>query len=371
MKYTVSPRIIAVAMVMLSVGGGAAQTLWTGCTPYTPPPPPVTGCAFGTTYPDGCPGAPLAPTTILFPNLLKNYTARPPWNVAGVDYPVGVPAGTVLKDPMTALLPVGCSRNTGIFQIRCSSGASTLDSFDFSKNGGWQVICSGGSLVVRKSNFERGTNQQDMLVAIPACTDLTANYNKFDAHSIQSLSLGNVFYNVNDSNVSGTLTYNDFRNAALDFVDVGALNITVKYNLFSGPGGGDHSDWFQTGGLPGAVNHIIYDFNTVNQTPGTGSQGVSLGFNTNGNIGGSEAAFNTTVAQTGANVSYHYGVDASQVTGSVVVQHNWAAILGGGAFGNDRFTLPGSSCNPCSGGGMSTFNDNHNMNTGALFSNSP
>ena len=35
--------------------------------------------------------------------LLSGYAVRPSWNVAGVDYAVGVPAGTALKDPNTIL----------------------------------------------------------------------------------------------------------------------------------------------------------------------------------------------------------------------------------------------------------------------------
>ena len=334
-----------------------------------PPPPPTGSCPFsGAGYPDGCAAAPVA--TIQFPTLLNGYAVRPPWNVAGVDYAVGIPSGTVLKDPMTATLPTGCSRNTSSFQITCSSGSPTLDSWDFSKNGGWQAICDGDTLTVTNSNFERGTNAQDMLVMVPSCASMTATYNKFDAHSITGGFNGNVFCNVNSA-ATCTFMYNDFRNASLDFIDVGTLTSVTKYNLFSGPGGGNHSDWFQTGGAAGLSNHITYGFNTVNQTPGTGSQGVGFGFNPNGNLATSEAAFNTTVAPSGANVSYHYGVDPTQTTGAITIHDNWAAIVGGGAFGNNRFALPRSSCNPCSGGGTSIWSNNHNMNTGALFSNNP
>ena len=45
--------------------------------------------------------------------LLSGYAVRPSWNVAGVDYAVGVPAGTVLKDPNTILnMAAGVSANT-------------------------------------------------------------------------------------------------------------------------------------------------------------------------------------------------------------------------------------------------------------------
>ena len=53
-------------------------------------------CPRGTSYQDGCPGAPSG--TIQYPNLLNSYAVRPPWNVAGVDYYVGMPAGQNLID---------------------------------------------------------------------------------------------------------------------------------------------------------------------------------------------------------------------------------------------------------------------------------
>jgi hypothetical protein len=326
-------------------------------------------CPFaGAGYPDGCGAAPSA--AIQFPTLLSaaGYAVRPPWDVAGVDYAVGVPSNITPVSAATATVPTGCSRNAGTFQWTCTN--ATVDSIDFSPNGGWQLICNGGTLTVTNSNFGRGTNAQDMLVGTSSCTNLTGSYNKFDAHSITGGSDGNVFCNANTTSSSCTFTYNWFLNASLDFIDIGSLTAVVKYNLFTGPGGGTHSDWFQTGGGPGAVSHITWDFNTVNQTSGTGSQGVTFGTNINGNIGTSEARFNTTIGQTGANISYHYAVDPTQTTGAVQVSNNYADIRAG-AFGSPRFALPGSSCLTCSGGGSSTFSNNINLVDGTMFSNNP
>ena len=71
----------------------------------------------------------------------QTYSARPPWNVAAVDYPVGIPGGTIFRDPaIPGILPSGCSYNaTGSGNrapiIACafnSTGNVTFDSFDFS-----------------------------------------------------------------------------------------------------------------------------------------------------------------------------------------------------------------------------------------------
>src|ERR1035437_6550905 len=42
---------------------------------------------------------------------MQSYVTRPPWQVAGVDYPVGIPSSVTLKDPSTASLPSGVTYN--------------------------------------------------------------------------------------------------------------------------------------------------------------------------------------------------------------------------------------------------------------------
>jgi hypothetical protein len=51
-----------------------------------------------TTYNDGSANAPAG--TAQLPNFFSGYSVRPPWKVAGVDYYVGIPQGTILKDPL-------------------------------------------------------------------------------------------------------------------------------------------------------------------------------------------------------------------------------------------------------------------------------
>lgn len=87
-------------------------------------------CSQGSAYADGCPGAPAG--TIQYPNALSGYSARPPWNVAGVDYHVGITSGTSLTDWRSLSKP-NLSVNTGSGLINCTSpGASiTIDAVDF------------------------------------------------------------------------------------------------------------------------------------------------------------------------------------------------------------------------------------------------
>lgn len=84
-------------------------------------------------YADGASGAPSG--TPQFPNALSGYTARPPWNVPGVDYYVGIPSGTVLKDPTAGGLPTGSSWDSVNSLVRVSGTNVVLDGWDFSVTG--------------------------------------------------------------------------------------------------------------------------------------------------------------------------------------------------------------------------------------------
>ena len=84
---------------------------------------------------DGSAGAPAGAPQL--PSLLSGYAARPPWQVAGVDYAVGVPSGMTLKDPATINM-AGVSVNAASHLIVMSGNNVTLSGYDFSLEGGWQ-----------------------------------------------------------------------------------------------------------------------------------------------------------------------------------------------------------------------------------------
>jgi hypothetical protein len=89
-------------------------------------------CAQGSAYADGCSAAPVANANT-FQNaslISSSYATRPPWNVAGVDYPVGIPAGTTLTDWQN-ISQSGVSVNTSNGVITVSSSGVTLNGIDF------------------------------------------------------------------------------------------------------------------------------------------------------------------------------------------------------------------------------------------------
>ena len=113
-----SRRPIQIATAaFLTVSGGLAQA-------ESP------SCPRGTGFNDGCQGA--SAGSPQYPNLLSGNFVRPGWNVAGVDYHVGVPEGKDLKDWQTLKTnpPVGLEWDArGYF--RCNSGNIVIDGYDF------------------------------------------------------------------------------------------------------------------------------------------------------------------------------------------------------------------------------------------------
>ena len=91
------------------------------------------------------------------PDLLSGYATRPPWAVAGVDYAVGVPAGTILKDPMSISEP-GVRVDTARHLIWVDDDNVTLEGYDFALEGGWGVYTTAANTVIANCNFQVGTN---------------------------------------------------------------------------------------------------------------------------------------------------------------------------------------------------------------------
>ena len=105
---------------------------------------------------DGCAGAPSGAPQ--YPSLLDGYgNHRPPWDVAGVDYHVGIPAGTTLTD-WQAIDDPNVTLNPGNGMVRCTgAGAAVLfDKIDFSLHGGAYIFNGSGgcsAITVTNSNF--------------------------------------------------------------------------------------------------------------------------------------------------------------------------------------------------------------------------
>jgi hypothetical protein len=251
---------------------------------------------------DGSANAPAG--TPQLPNLLNGYAVRAPWMVAGVDYAVGVPSGTTLKNPSTISM-AGVSVNTTSHVVTVTGNNVTLNGYDFSLNGGWQVYISGASnTVIENSNFSVGSNNSIIPVQSNAtASNLTVQYCNFNGGGASASESALIYFLGSGTFVS---EYNFFENAPADAIDLNpsspSLTPTVSFNVFDSLGmlAGAHGDVVQFVG--GVVNNYVETYNTIYQpaTSVDGLEGVQLAAQNGGSISNSTIANNTVISPTGA-----------------------------------------------------------------------
>ena len=117
-----------------------------------------------------------------YPNLLNGYAVRPSWEVAGVDYYVGVPANAVLSDPSTLSSNPNISVNSSTHRISAYGSGYTISNINFSLDGGWQLILYGSNITVEDCNFAIGSNGNAMLNDNVGGINNTIKYSTFNAN---------------------------------------------------------------------------------------------------------------------------------------------------------------------------------------------
>ena len=138
--------------------------------------------------------------TAIMPGSGQSYTTRTPWNVAGVDYPVGVPASVSSFIDPAVTPPTNCSYS--------ATGSSA---------GGPKLTCSGGAVSIIGYNLGPvGGHQAPVLHMNNTVTSLVIEDDKFQ----------------NDSNTNGSSALNDY---PLYLATPGSTdNVTFKYNTING-----------------------------------------------------------------------------------------------------------------------------------------
>jgi hypothetical protein len=248
---------------------------------------------------DGSANAPAG--TPQLPNLLSGEAVRPPWMVAGVDYAVGISAGTVLKDPTTDPLPAGCiyiANSGGYPTVRVSGNNVVLSGYDFSLHGGINVyIASSTNTTITNSNFH-STSSSGVIYMDGASSGLTLTYNVMDGVGATPGAANSLLYAVGGGNI--TLQYNLFENMPAQAVSfLGSTNLVMQYNLFENGGkeAPNHLNFMQFSGN-NATNTVLVEYNTVYQQV-QASSGEGFQFYNNGtgsNLAGATVAYNTMVA---------------------------------------------------------------------------
>jgi hypothetical protein len=293
-------------------------------------------------YDDGSTNAP-AGVSAQHPTLFTGYATRPTWKVAGVDYGVGIPAGTVLKDPSVQTnLPSCAAADTTNHIVRIQANNCTLDGYDFSLHGGWGVYIqspNAGSRILH-SNFLVNSTSPIPVSAESGTSNTYVGYNTIDDNGIN----GNVSFGETLSIYNGaTVEYNWIKNAPQHFLSVGNGGVVVyRYNLLEegAMSPGAHLNFIQYGGGNFTNNQVI--FNTMLQHKQVaGGEGVQMYTNTTGTITNGEVGNNTIIAYptsdpNNPSMSYilHLGSNG-QYAGSYsgTAHDNYMADAGNGAFG--------------------------------------
>jgi hypothetical protein len=210
-------------------------------------------------YADGSKKAPSG--AVQYPTELASYRARPPWKVAGFDYYVGIPSGTVLSSPKSISNPnVTNSGNT----IICSGpGASaSLSEIDFT--GYFVYVPSGGcsSLTITNSNFACTGDDSPGFAFVQDQNNaaLVIRNSKINSGD----NCGSWPHNVSDPIACGgscTIEHNWFYHASERILSIGART-EFRWNLIDNPNTmkGAHGNYHQFGGGTTA-NPDIVEFN--------------------------------------------------------------------------------------------------------------
>ena len=283
-----------------------------------------------------------------FPNLLVAYGAnRPAWEVAGVDYHVGVPQGLALKNPATISM-AGVSVNTTTHIVTVTGNNVTLDGYDFSLNGGWQVTTQAANTKIANSNFVVGSNDLLPIVGTLTASNLDIVNCTIDGAGHAPGPWGCL---VAWRGSGLTVEYSWLKNSGGDMIDTigGGGAFTVEHNLIQNAGmiPGAHGDYTQ---IYGGQHTVQVNYNTTTQDGGS----------TQGLITNAPDAYQGQLANNTMMGSVSYFTAAGLVPGPMTIENNY--FDPSKAFG---FQYPGSKP-------TSVFIHNVNMTNGSVIgSNAP
>jgi hypothetical protein len=291
-------------------------------------------CAYQTGYADGCAKA-FSDGNYVNPDFFTyakqsgqgTYYSDPstpsshpmPWNVAGVDYPVGYRTSHKLQDPATSPLPTGCSYSaTGSAAhgaiVVCSGVANLkLKDWDFSLHGCTVLDIKSsvtGTIAIKNSKFVNGpncsvTNGYLMMVENPTHADFVFRHNFVDGRAAQypTSLIGMIVPFVQGKM---RMEYNAFLHSParpITSIDEGPL--TYKYNYWEG--------WvYQPSDGHGEVN-INYLGDNKNQPS------ILYSFNT-------ALEGNDVCNSCGTSVWYPTGGGTNTTIGNVMVDHNTSIV---------------------------------------------
>jgi hypothetical protein len=259
---------------------------------------------------DGCAGAPAG--TPQYPSLLASYgSARPPFDVPGVDYYVGVPINKKLADPtVPGKLPACATYQASNTRVVVTASGCTLNGFDFTKAGGLQVSIPNGvaNTVVENSLFGLSGN--------PGFSTSLLDY-RGEGLLVKNSTFEGVgqdpMYFEDGSSGTVRFEYNFFYDISGDALDFGSSQtVIVEFNAFVqiGMNAESHPDAVQfCGGNIDKRSHESH--NLIYQPVGvasTGAQGIQVAVQCGGTIDGYSADHNTVIAPDPQSLTMSYSV---------------------------------------------------------------
>ncbi len=257
-------------------------------------------CPYSTASDDGCNGAPVGGNvqhldffTGYANQSGQSYAIRPPWNVAGVDYPVGISSArrnAGLKDPTSAPLPNGCSYLAPTHRVACTGVSNiTFDGYDFghTANGCTRLEFEadvGGAIVVTNSNFLADATNcgPNNLISVDnlntVATSVTIKFNVLDANAeILGTSGVTDVVSLNTRNAALDIEYNACLHLHGRCINGGtSSSIVFAHNYCEGfsyvRGQALHSECTQFGDAGGPGASQFHSYNTMLQPANAGNE---------------------------------------------------------------------------------------------------
>ncbi|PPQ28379.1 hypothetical protein CCR94_18055, partial [Rhodoblastus sphagnicola] len=300
---------------------------------------------------DGSSNAPAGAPQV--PNVLNSYGANvPTWQVAGVDYHVGVPDGLTLKDPSTISM-AGVSVDAVHHIVKVTGSNVTLNGYDFSGGGGWQVNVQAANTTIENCNFVVGSNNQTPIYGTSGASNLSVIACTINGAGHDCNPTGGLITYSGDSFTVDHCWLHDSGSGMIQQQGGGSgSTITIEHNLIQNAGllsgHGAYTQLFTSGPATVEIN-----YNTTTQS-GSLSQGLMTDAYQHGEI-----THNVMIGS----CTFFTSMDIKTLSGTMAVQDNYYDASK--AYG---FIYPNAG--PDDSSSLSIFTHNVNMTNGAVLQDS-
>ena len=276
------------------------------------------------------------------PRLLDGYTARPPWQVAGVDYALGIHPDKVLKNPAISSLPAGASYDATYYAVYLTGRNVTLDGYDLTNTTVMIQDLASGTITISNCSAAKGVNIRS---TVGAKANLVVKHCTLDG--------GGKEFNSNFQTIKVwtplTVEYCVIKNSPAA-IYAGASSVTVRYNLLEAFGWAppDHTNVIYVTGSNDSSTSTLIAYNTIYSGASRDSSGLPIGlgaaiafFDDGGNFYRTEVSNNTVISALPGGASYligYYVFGSHSATGGKVYDNYLSSVNGfngrnSGAFG--------------------------------------